>query len=361
MTYQRANSNHQAARQPILLLLSTLLAAQSAYAVSEHLQDNVKLRAQHAQAAGDALPVPSPRADQSLRIKRDSAPDAGVSPPAAANPTLDRGKFFSRHGEYKEAMDFFTRAATADPKNAEPYNRRARAEWQLDQLDNALEDARFSIQLNPDYAEAFCTRAAILNSMGHYNEAIADAALTSELKPTLREAYTIEASAYRNLRQFSEADAVLAKLNSVANPESAFDEWAPDIDYTPYLGYVQATIRQHWQPQQGNYSPIVILFKVHRNGQISDLKINNAGDATADNAALQAARSSGPFQQPPAGAPPDFDVFVVLEPAPKQSTGQVPPAPASPSHVSSNPIAGMNWSGKINQGLSIMQRYILHP
>jgi tetratricopeptide (TPR) repeat protein len=342
--------------RPILLLLLPVLVVQSSAAQSEHPQDKLaQLHEQHArlQTPKDSLPVPQISADQSLRIKRGSLPETSTSQQSGTNSALDRGKLFSRHGIYKEAMDCFTRAATADPNNPEPYNRRARAEWQLEKLKDALEDAGYAIKLNPDYAEAFCTRAAILNSMGQYQDAIADAFFALDLKPSLREAYTYEAAAYRNLKQYREADEVLAKLNSVVHPESAFDEWAPDVDYTPYLGYVQATVRQHWRPPQGSYGPIVVLFKMHRDGQITDLRINNAGDATADNTALQSARSSAPFQEPPAGTPPDFDVFIVLDPPPTPSAAQTAPAPAP-----SNTSPGVNWNGTINQGVNLMQRYI---
>jgi tetratricopeptide (TPR) repeat protein len=234
-------------RRLILSLLLPIFAAQSAIAQSSRAQDNF-LQAQHArlQTPKDSIPS-TPGDDQSFRIKRSSSSDAGTSQLVGTNSPMDRGKLFSRHGIYKEAMDCFTRAAVAEPKNPEPFNRRARAEWQLEKLDLALEDAGYAIKLNPDYAEVFCTRAAILNSMSRYNDAIADASLARTLKPNLREAYIYEAAAYRNLKQYREADEVLAKLNSVEYPESAFDEWAPNIDYTQYLSSLQSTVRENWQ------------------------------------------------------------------------------------------------------------------
>ena len=106
----------------------------------------------------------------------------------------------------------------------------------------------------------------------------------------------------------------------------------------------------------GVYPPIVVLFKLHRNGQITEVRVNNAGVATADNAAIEAAKASAPFNQPPAGSPPDFDVFVVLDPptqeasatidAPSQATAQAQaPAPAAPK-------AGINWGSITNTGLN---------
>ncbi len=346
----------------VLLLLPTL-SAHSATAQSKPSGDaNSQTRPARKQGSTDST-LSSPQADQTLRIKRGPSAPNTASKPTGTSSALDRGKYFSRHGAYSDALNFFTRAADADPKNPEPYNRRARVEWQLEKNDEALEDVRYAIKLNPDYAEAFCTRAAILNSTGHYHDAIVDAALATELKPKLREAYTIQAAAYRNLKQYREADEALLKLNSIADSVSAFDEWAPNIDYTQYVADLQSSIRQHWQAPSGIYPSIVVLFKLHRSGQITDVRVNNAGVATADNAAVEAAKSAAPFQQPPAGSPPDFDVFVVLDP-PLQSTAQVDstsapdtaPAPApAPTAAPSRTLPNIHWSSTINTGLNLMR------
>ncbi len=358
-----------------VLILLPIFSVHSALAQNTAPQES-NLQARPARKAAPIVLTPIvPLADQSLRIKRAPAAATSATKPAAGAPTaavaapkpvakgsaLDRGKYFSRHGAYSDALNFFTRAADAEPKNPEPYNRRARVEWQLEKNDEALEDVRYAIKLNPDYAEAFCTRAAILNSTGHYHDAIVDAALAIELKPKLREAYTIQASAYRNLKQYREADDLLAKLESMSDSVSAFDEWAPKIDYTQYISDLQSSIRQHWQGPQGNYPSIVVLFKLHRTGQITDVRVNSAGVATADNAAIEAAKSAAPFQQPPAGSPPDFDVFVVLDPPPLQSVAEVDGAPAStpaPTPVPASParkLSGINWGGTINTGLNLMR------
>ncbi|MBS2002703.1 MAG: TonB family protein [Cyanobacteria bacterium SZAS LIN-5] len=298
-----------------------------------------------------------PRVQSAASMPSKTASAASAKPAANASP-LERGKYFSRHGAYSDAFNFFTKAADADPKNPEPYNRRARVEWQLEKNDEALEDVRYAIKLNPDYAEAFCTRAQILNSMGKYHDAIVDTALAMELKPRLKEAYTIQASAYRNLKQYHEADELMQKLAAIPDPISAFDEWSPNIDYTQYIADLQSRVRQHFQPPMGAvYPPIVVLFKMHRNGQVSDVRVNTAGVATADNAAIEAAKSASPFNPPPAGSPPDFDVFVVLDPPIAQDMGAPSDAPAAASAQAAAPQpaapkAGINWGSTLNQGLN---------
>lgn len=300
--------------------------------------------------------APPARAHSSTISGSSDLKRAAVQSPAAS--ALERGKLHSRHGQYKDAKDFFTLAATSDPKNPEPYNRRARAEWQLEENAEALEDANWAIKQNPDYAEAFCTRAAIYNSEGKYQEAIADASMASDLKPSLREAYLIQATAYHNLGQHTEADQVMAKLNELAHSESAFDEWQPNVDYTPYLAFLQSTVRQNWQAPQGAYGPAVVLFKVHRSGSVSDVRLHSTtGDAHADSMAIDAVKRSAPFRQPPAGAPPDSDVYVVLEPG-RPSLGQPQAQAAQVNAQAPTQKSPINWGGALNQGVGVLTRVL---
>lgn len=360
------------------ILLSALLPAVTCGSASAQNSADIPLRIQRAQAAPTTSVNPGAVTAKPAAVAATTAKPAATAsatpakPPATASAAgrpgaaaLERGRYFSRHGAYSDAFNFFNKAAEADPKNPEAYNRRARVEWQLEKNDEALEDVRYAIKLNPDYAEAFCTRAAILNSTGNYHDAIVDTALAVDLKPKLKEAYTIQASAYRNLKQYREADELMQKLASIQGAVSAFDEWAPEIDYTQYISDLQSRVRQRFQPPVAVFPPIVVLFKLHRNGQITEARVNTPGIATADNAAVEAAKAAAPFNQPPAGSPPDFDVFVVLDPPAQDSSPPVADAPAAATQAqaaapaSSSPKAGINWgrvtSTGLNTGLTLMR------
>jgi len=338
-----------------------------------------KLRAQKGQMAApkQAAPVHSDTSEPPVRIKREpvsggsgehagrggagafSSESAGANSSGPVAVFLERGKTFSRHGLYKEAAEYFTRAADADPNNVEAYNRRARAEWQQEQMKEALEDADWAIKLNPDCAEAFCTRAAVHNSMSQYQDAVADAGMARDLNANLRDAYMLQAVAYRNLGQHREADDALNKLKAIAEPQSAFDESQPNVDYSPYLTYLQETVRRQWNAPPGAYAQAVALFKIHRSGQITDLRLNNTtGDNNADSAAVAAVKSCVPFREPPAGTPPDFDVYIVLEPARPGAAPGVVPGSGAPGSGAPAGVGQFNMSGAVNQGIGIMRRYI---
>jgi TonB family protein len=84
-----------------------------------------------------------------------------------------------------------------------------------------------------------------------------------------------------------------------------------DIDFGPYMNDLQRNIRSNWFPPKGKESQrVVCIFKIHRGGQVSNLRIErSSGNAAADQAALKAIKiSSAWFQSLPAGASDDVDI-----------------------------------------------------
>jgi TonB family protein len=73
---------------------------------------------------------------------------------------------------------------------------------------------------------------------------------------------------------------------------------------------LQRRIKRAWFPPKGNESKrVIVVFKVHQGGALSNLKISNGcGLAIADDAALQAVQHAAPFSPLPPGAPKDVDV-----------------------------------------------------
>ena len=74
-----------------------------------------------------------------------------------------------------------------------------------------------------------------------------------------------------------------------------------DIDFGPYMQKLQKTIKSNWYPPKYNTSQtITVLFKMHKDGTITDAKIfYSAGIPDLDAAAIQAVNSvSGKFPLP---------------------------------------------------------------
>lgn len=84
----------------------------------------------------------------------------------------------------------------------------------------------------------------------------------------------------------------------------------PTVDLVPYMSRLQSRIKQAWQPPEGEEGRrVVVFFKVHERGHLSELRIaKTSGLASADQAALQAVEDSAPFEPLPEGAPDDVEI-----------------------------------------------------
>jgi len=83
-----------------------------------------------------------------------------------------------------------------------------------------------------------------------------------------------------------------------------------DVDFGPYMADLQRRIKRAWFPPKGNESKRVkVVFKVHRDGQMTNLRmVTSSGLTIADQAALKAVENAAPFRPLPAGAPDDVDI-----------------------------------------------------
>lgn len=84
-----------------------------------------------------------------------------------------------------------------------------------------------------------------------------------------------------------------------------------------YLKEMQRRIKRAWFPPHccgGNYRPPKVLFKVQKNGKLSDLRIvSSSGVAIADQAAITAVINASPFYPLPEGAPAPVDISFTFD------------------------------------------------
>lgn len=83
-----------------------------------------------------------------------------------------------------------------------------------------------------------------------------------------------------------------------------------DADFSNYMADLQRKIKKQWYPPKGYESKrVVIGFKIHSDGKMTNLKLDRpSGTVEADNAALRAAEMASPFRPLPPGAPDDVDI-----------------------------------------------------
>ncbi len=83
-----------------------------------------------------------------------------------------------------------------------------------------------------------------------------------------------------------------------------------DVDFGPYMAELQRRIKRVWFPPKiARSKRVQVIFKVHRNGEMTNLRLaNSSGLTAADEAALKAIEAAAPFHPLPAGAPADVDI-----------------------------------------------------
>jgi len=104
--------------------------------------------------------------------------------------------------------------------------------------------------------------------------------------------------------------------NTAGNPPINSREQGPTsvesipVDFSAYMNDLQRRIKRVWSPPKGTENAtVVVLFKIHKAGQLSHLRLNkSSGIARADEAALKAIEDAAPFRQLPKGSPDDVDI-----------------------------------------------------
>ncbi len=83
-----------------------------------------------------------------------------------------------------------------------------------------------------------------------------------------------------------------------------------DPDFSKYMLELQRRIKRAWfPPSHTEKNRVKVLFKIHANGEMSNLRITeSSGLAIADQAALAAVRNAAPFAHLPENSPENVDI-----------------------------------------------------
>jgi len=90
--------------------------------------------------------------------------------------------------------------------------------------------------------------------------------------------------------------------NTAANHAVSMTE-SQGVNFVPWMDDLQRRIKRAWLPPKEHESDrVVLVFRVHRGGEVSDLKIQkSSGVGVSDQAALDAVQHAAPFRPLPAG------------------------------------------------------------
>lgn len=137
----------------------------------------------------------------------------------------------------QRAITEFTRLIRQFPNHAPAYVSRARAYFDLNDLENALADYNTALQLDPTLTDAYTGRATVNEYLGHGTDALADLNKAVELAPDDYAVWYQRAQFYA--RYDGSYEAALADLDQAL----ALNPTAPDALYE--RGWVKLETRQY--------------------------------------------------------------------------------------------------------------------
>jgi stress-induced-phosphoprotein 1 len=85
--------------------------------------------------------------------------------------------------QYKEAIDWYTKAVQQEPNDATFYSNRCAAYMALDKFTEALRDSEHCIRIQPNWVKGWYRKGAALVSLGRYEEAVMAFKKGVELEP----------------------------------------------------------------------------------------------------------------------------------------------------------------------------------
>jgi tetratricopeptide (TPR) repeat protein len=118
---------------------------------------------------------------------------------------FEKGKTSFVSGDYKNAIDYLTKAIELDPKSSRAYYYRGIAYGKLGNDQQAIKDFDKAIELNPKYSMAYNGRGIAYGNLGDYKQAIEDYNKAIELNPKYAHAYYDRGLAYDKLGNYKQA------------------------------------------------------------------------------------------------------------------------------------------------------------
>jgi len=117
----------------------------------------------------------------------------------------NRGNVHTGTGNFRQAIEDYTRSIEIKPDYAEAYINRGAAYNGLEHYNHAVADFSRAIQIKPDYAEAYINRGAAYNNLGKHRLAIEDLDKGIAIRPGYAEAYFSRGVAHNARHKYSQA------------------------------------------------------------------------------------------------------------------------------------------------------------
>jgi Flp pilus assembly protein TadD len=131
-----------------------------------------------------------------------------------------KGYVLSDSGDYRAAIDAFSKGVQTNPNDGKAYYNRGLAYAKTGKQEQAIEDFNKAIDLNPRYAMAYSNRGVIYLSRKEYEKAIEDFNMAIELDPLHPWAYYNKSCLYSLKNEVNKSCKWLKKAI-----EEGYDNW----------------------------------------------------------------------------------------------------------------------------------------
>ncbi len=236
-----------------------------------------------------------------------------------AHEAMQEAKRFSLKGDLKNTIAAYQKAADLAPDDVEIQNALVSA-WEQALKANPLDPENHiglgqAFQHRGDFGQAEEEyKQAIRFSPGKTNPlasklmaGLAAAKVQANISKHVNSGVTLQAK-----KQYDAAiEGVKGNPDANSNPNGRPSVAAQaDVDFGLYMADVIKRIKKAWFPPKGHEGErVTVIFKVHRGGELSNLRLDHSsGDAIADQAALKAVENAAPFRPLPAGAKENVDI-----------------------------------------------------
>ena len=102
---------------------------------------------------------------------------------------LAKGIDAIQNQKYKKAIEYFNKAITINPNDADAYHNRGLAKYLLEDYAEAIEDYSEALKINPDFAAAYYNRGIVQIKLRNYHQAIEDFNKVIAINPDFADAY----------------------------------------------------------------------------------------------------------------------------------------------------------------------------
>jgi tetratricopeptide (TPR) repeat protein len=180
---------------------------------------------------------------------------------------FNRGIFFQQAGDWKKALDNYSKSEELDPNNPDTYNNKGVVLKEMGKYDQALDEFLRAVYLDAGYAKAYNNIGVVYFMQKNYPEAIRHYLRAIDLNPTNLEAFNNLAIIYKKQKESDKARGVLNRALSL-------DPDHPGTNYNLAVLYEENSeikpalhfYRRFIELGAINYPSLVIQVKEHLEG-----------------------------------------------------------------------------------------------